>query len=70
MLCCHESTKNIFLEGIYMNFEQIKKAAEAYRADMSRFLRDMIRIPSESCEEEGVVMCIKAEMEKAGLRQG
>ncbi len=49
-----------------MDFELIKKAAEGYRADMSRFLRDMIRIPSESCEEEGVVMCIKAEMEKLG----
>ena len=49
-----------------MNFEAIKSAAQAYRADMSRFLRDMIRIPSESCEEEGVVMCIKAEMEKLG----
>ena len=49
-----------------MNFEAIKKAAQDYRADMSRFLRDMIAIPSESCEEEGVVMCIKAEMEKLG----
>ena len=49
-----------------MNFEAIKKASEGYRAEMSRFLRDMIRIPSESCEEEGVVMCIKAEMEKLG----
>ena len=50
------------LEGKYMDFEAIKKAAEGYRADMSRFLRDMIAIPSESCEEEGVVMRIKAEM--------
>ena len=49
-----------------MDFEAIKKAAQAYRADMSRFLRDMIAIPSESCEEEGVVMRIKAEMEKLG----
>ncbi len=49
-----------------MDFEAIKKAAQNYRADMSRFLRDMIAIPSESCEEEGVVMCIKAEMEKLG----
>ena len=39
-----------------MNFEAIKKASEGYRAEMSRFLRDMIRIPSESCEEEGVVL--------------
>ena len=38
-----------------MNYEQIKTAAEGYKADMAKFLRDMIRIPSESCEEEGVV---------------
>ena len=49
-----------------MNFEKIKAAAESYRADMSRFLRDMISHPSESCEEKEVVMCIKAEMEKLG----
>ena len=49
-----------------MDFEAIKKAAEAYQADMTKFLRSMIAIPSESCEEEGVVMCIKAEMEKLG----
>ena len=33
---------------------------------MSRFLRDMIAIPSESCEEKGVVMRIKQELEKLG----
>ena len=49
-----------------MDFEKIKAASEAYRADMSRFLRDMISHPSESCEEKEVVMCIKAEMEKLG----
>ena len=49
-----------------MDFEAIKRAAEGYRADMSRFLRDMIAIPSESCEEKGVVMRIKEEMEKLG----
>ena len=49
-----------------MDFEKIKAAAESYRADMSRFLRDMISHPSESCEEKEVVMCIKAEMEKLG----
>ena len=47
-----------------MDFEAIKRAAEGYRADMSRFLRDMIAIPSESCEEKGVVMRIKQELEK------
>ena len=50
-----------------LNFEAIRAAAEGYRGDMSRFLRDMIAIPSESCQEEGVVMCIKAEMEKLGF---
>ena len=49
-----------------MDYEQIKKAAESYRADMTRFLRAMISHPSESCEEKEVVACIKAEMEKLG----
>ena len=49
-----------------MNFEAIKKAAQTYSPDMTRFLRDMIAIPSESCEEKGVVMRIKEEMEKLG----
>ena len=47
-----------------MDFEAIKRAAEGYRADMSRFLRDMIAIPSDSCEEKGVVMRIKQELEQ------
>lgn len=49
-----------------MDFDAIKKAAEGYQKDMTKFLRDMIAIPSESCEEEGVVMRIKEEMEKLG----
>ena len=49
-----------------MDFEAIKKAARAYGPDMTRFLRDMIAIPSESCEEEGVVKRVKTEMEKLG----
>ena len=47
-----------------MDFEAIKKAAEGYRADMTRFLRDLVAIPSESCGEEGVIRRIAAEMEK------
>ena len=49
-----------------MDFEQIKKASEGYRKDMSAFLRAMISHPSESCEEKEVVACIKTEMEKLG----
>ena len=47
-----------------MDFEAIKKAAEGYRTDMTRFLRDLVAIPSESCGEEGVIRRIAAEMEK------
>ena len=50
-----------------LDFEQIKAAAENYRADMVSFLRRMIAIPSESCEEKGVALCIKEEMEKLGF---
>ena len=49
-----------------MDFEKIKQAAEGYKVDMVRFLREMISHPSESCEEREVVACIKAEMEKLG----
>ena len=49
-----------------MDFEAIKKAAQAYGPDMTRFLRDMIAIPSESCEEEGVAKRIEQEMKKLG----
>ena len=49
-----------------MDFEAIKKAAHGYQADMTRFLRDMIAIPSESCEEKGVANRIAEEMKKLG----
>ena len=38
-----------------MDYEQIKKAAQGYQADMTRFLREMISHPSESSEEKEVV---------------
>ena len=47
-----------------LNTTAIKAAAESYRAAMVRFLRDMISLPSESCEEKAVVERIRAEMEK------
>ncbi|HBA03181.1 MAG TPA: YgeY family selenium metabolism-linked hydrolase, partial [Clostridium sp.] len=47
--------------------EQILKLAKNYKADMTRFLRDMIAIPSESCDEKRVVLRIKEEMEKVGF---
>ena len=47
-----------------MNFDAIKKAAEGYEKDMTKFLRDLVAIPSESAQEEGVAKRILAEMEK------
>ncbi|MDD6347425.1 MAG: YgeY family selenium metabolism-linked hydrolase [Lachnospiraceae bacterium] len=50
-----------------MDYAKILEAAEGYKEDMTKFLRDMIAIPSESCEEEGVIKRIAAEMEKVGF---
>lgn len=44
--------------------EKIDALAEGYRLDLYKFLRDMISIPSTSCEEEAVINRIKEEMEK------
>lgn len=49
------------------DFEQILAKAQEYKADMTRFLRDMVKIPSESCDEKAVVLRIKEEMEKVGF---
>ena len=50
-----------------VSFEEILKKAESYQKDMTKFLRDMVKIPSESCEERDVVLRIKEEMEKVGF---
>ncbi|MBN1957428.1 MAG: YgeY family selenium metabolism-linked hydrolase [Desulfuromonadales bacterium] len=50
-----------------LDFNRIVEKAEAYRPQISAFLRDMIAIPSESCEEEKVILRIRQEMEKVGF---
>lgn len=45
-----------------MDFTAVKQAAEAYAPSMSKFLRDLIKIPGESCTEEGVIRRIAEEM--------
>ena len=45
----------------------VQQKAEAYLPDMTRFLRDLIRIPSESCEEGGVIRRTIEEMERLGF---
>ena len=46
---------------------RVSAAAQAATGDMTRFLRDMIRIPSESTEERTVVECVAAEMRRVGF---
>ena len=46
--------------------EKILARAEKYKKPMVSFLRDLVAIPSESCEEEKVIRRIKAELEKTG----
>jgi len=50
-----------------LDFKTILQKAEAYKPQMSKFLRDMIAIPSESCNEEKVIRRIKEEMEAVGF---
>ena len=50
-----------------VSFEEVLKKAQSYKADMTKFLRDMVAIPSESCDEKKVVLRIKEEMEKVGF---
>jgi len=50
-----------------MDFQGIKLKAEGYEAQMTKFLRDLIAIPGESAEEEGVVKRIAKEMEALGF---
>ncbi len=50
-----------------MNYDKILELAQQYEPEMTQFLRDMIRIPSESCDEENVILRIKEEMEKVGF---
>ena len=50
-----------------MDYSKVLEAAQGYQEDMTAFLRDMIKIPSESCEEELVIKRIAEEMEKVGF---
>ena len=52
-----------------MDFAEILEKAKAYEPEISRFLRDMIAIPSESRQEKEVVRRIRQEMKKVGFDQ-
>jgi putative selenium metabolism hydrolase len=50
-----------------LDFASIKTAAENYEAAMTKFLRDLIRLPGESCNEKQVVTRILEEMRKVNF---
>ncbi|GHT65105.1 peptidase [Spirochaetia bacterium] len=50
-----------------LDFAAIKKAAEGYQADMTKFLRDVVRLPGESCGEKETAARIVQEMKKVGF---
>ena len=50
-----------------MDYKKLIELAKTYELDMTRFLRDMIAIPSESCDEKAVVLRIEEEMKKVGF---
>lgn len=49
------------------DFAKVLELAKKYEPEMSRFLRDLIAIPGESCGEKEVVLRVKAEMVKVGF---
>lgn len=50
-----------------MDFQKVKAQAENYKKDMTKFLRDLIKLPGESCNEEATILRIKEEMELVGF---
>lgn len=52
-----------------MDFEVIKKTAQSYQKDMTKFLRELVKIPGESCGEEKVIKRIEKEMNDLGFNK-
>lgn len=50
-----------------MDFVKVKAAAQGYEKEMTKFLRDLVAIPGESCGEEGVIKRIETEMKNVGF---
>ena len=50
-----------------MNYDKIKEASQNYEKDMTKFLRELVRIPGESAGEEGHINRIAQEMKAVGF---
>lgn len=52
-----------------IDFAAIKKAAEGYEKEMTGFLRDLVRLPGESCGEKETAARIVEEMKRLGFNE-
>ena len=52
------------------DYRPVSRKAESYKPAISRFLRDLIALPSESCQEKEVIRRIKTGDGDGGLRSG
>ena len=50
-----------------MDFEKIKAASAGYEKEMTKFLRELVKIPGESCTEKGHAERIAQEMRAVGF---
>ncbi len=50
-----------------MDYKAIKEAAQAYQADMTKFLREIVKNPGESCDEKAHIDRIAEEMTALGF---
>ena len=50
-----------------MDFNAIKNAAQGYEKAMTKFLREIVMLPGESCGEEGHIRRIEKEMKDLGF---
>ena len=55
------------LEKLQQNRDKIAAKVKSYEPDIVQFMRDLIAIPAESCQEGPVIQRIKREMEKVGF---
>ena len=50
-----------------LDFTKIKESAQQYEKDMTKFLREIVQYPGESCDEEKHINRIAEEMKKLGF---
>ena len=50
-----------------LDYAKIKEAAKNYEKDMTKFLRDIVKFPGESCDEKAHIDRIAEEMTKLGF---